>query len=608
MSGDVFRAAGAWVAKGFFPVPIPYRQKKPVLSDWQHLRLKDQELQEYFNGGRQNIGVLLGEPYGNADVDLDTLEAVLVGRQLLPPTGMVFGRKSKRASHHFYRMDPPARSRKYVDPSDRGVTLCELRCCKTDGSIGLQTVVPPSCHEGTGESIEFEPGKDGHPANIDAPDLERIVAGIAAGALLARHWPEKGHGRHDCMLALAGVLARAGWPEEKAQKFCRAVYTAVPTHDRSAAGRVETEVRSTFEKQAEGLETTGIPSLLEAIGEKRVVKTVLRWLGIQERESQIQPRQQGRVIEVPTSMTTGDLVMDSTIKMPETAIENFLPARGLMLLGGRPKSGKTWFAVQTAIAFVTGQHLGDYLKVRKPGRAHLWALEDQFAITKDKLVKLLGGSMPDTLETGLRIFAELPLPFLGGGSDIISEALDRHPAELVVLDSLMKLKGAPSGRQRDIVQDDYRMIDTARQLAITHSVSVIIVCHTKKNADGNNPVENLLGTTGNSAAADALVELKRNGYHGALTLKGRAVPENKFQIAWHDDERWGWTIEDSGADAEMGETSEAVVNYLEAEGAARANDLARNLKITWRSAYGALRRLRERGLVIQDGKKWDLKK
>jgi hypothetical protein len=33
------------------------------------------------------------------------------------------------------------------------VMLIELRCQKTDGSIGLQTIVPPSTHKETGKEI-----------------------------------------------------------------------------------------------------------------------------------------------------------------------------------------------------------------------------------------------------------------------------------------------------------------------------------------------------------------------------------------------------------------------------------------------------------------------
>src|SRR5690242_2939631 len=86
------------------------------------------------------------------------------------------------------------------------------------------------------------------------------------------------------------------------------------------------------------------------------------------------------------------LMADDSIRMPEMCVEGLVPREGLILLGGRPKEGKSWIACQLALAFATGQALGGWLKVPSKGRVHLWALEDQGPITKDKMGKLLRGT------------------------------------------------------------------------------------------------------------------------------------------------------------------------------------------------------------------------
>src|SRR5437588_9150904 len=141
-SASPLEAAKCYVEQGFRPVPIPYREKKPKLNAWPQLNLKGEELPKHFNSQHQNIGIILGDT-GTCDVDCDTPEAVVAARMLLPETGMRFGHASKRASHYFYRSDPPICSVQYKDPIDKKM-LVELRCCKQDSSIGLQTVVPPS--------------------------------------------------------------------------------------------------------------------------------------------------------------------------------------------------------------------------------------------------------------------------------------------------------------------------------------------------------------------------------------------------------------------------------------------------------------------------------
>jgi hypothetical protein len=54
--------------------------------------------------------------------------------------------------------------------------------------------------------------------------------------------------------------------------------------------------------------------------------------------------------------------------------------------------------------------------------------------------------------------------------------------------------------------------------------------HTKKGAQGGNPIENLIGTSGTPAAADAVAELKRYPQGaGKLTITGRSVPAEDFE-------------------------------------------------------------------------------
>jgi hypothetical protein len=281
-----------WLHRRFHPIPVPYRSKKPALKKWPSLRLKEAELPRYFNGEAQNIGIILGDEDGSADVDVDCNEAIVAAAMLLPETNLVFGRPSKRASHYIYRVDPPIPSLKFIDPirpDNDESTIIELRCRKKDGKTGFQTVVPESVHE-SDEPIRFEPGRDGHPASVAAKALADAVARVAAASLLSRYWPKPRAGRNDAFLAMAGTLARAYWSVEGAIDFNSAIYRVLwGSHaDRCAC---ISEVRATFEKHAVGAETTGIPKLNSLIDE-RIVKIALKWLGIDTRQPAADSRAQ----------------------------------------------------------------------------------------------------------------------------------------------------------------------------------------------------------------------------------------------------------------------------------------------------------------------------
>ena len=102
-------AAHFWIGRNFLPVPVNAVSKRPYNSDdpggrhREALRITAKTAAHYFSSARQNIGVLLGDKYGSADVDCDCLEAITAAHELLPETGMIFGRQSKPSSHFFYR-------------------------------------------------------------------------------------------------------------------------------------------------------------------------------------------------------------------------------------------------------------------------------------------------------------------------------------------------------------------------------------------------------------------------------------------------------------------------------------------------------------------------
>jgi AAA domain/Domain of unknown function (DUF3854) len=304
-----------------------------------------------------------------------------------------------------------------------------------------------------------------------------------------------------------------------------------------------------------------------------------------------------------------DVMSDSSIRTPELLVDGLVPKGGLVLLGGRPKDGKSWFACQLGLAVVTGDSLGGWLSVKEQSRVQLWALEDQAAITKDKIGKLLGGARPDGLRD-LLLYEQLPKPILAGGDQILHDALTKQPAGLIILDSLFKLTGSGGQRNRDIQQGDYDVIDRVRKIVLEHNCSAVIVMHTKKGARGGNPIENLIGTSGISAAADAAAELKRtSAREGKLTVVGRLVQPEDYSMIWHagDEADWGWSIDGTGDDASIGETMSEVIAYLQAQGPTKPATIASALRRTFGSVWQALLRLESRGKAAKGrDKKWEI--
>jgi hypothetical protein len=172
-------------------------------------------------GGEGNIGLIDGTPSGLVDIDLDCPHARLLAPTFLPPTPMKHGRRTSPLSHWWYACKVPPPTKKYRDIPRETNGKRDKDCLvevRADG--GLQTVVPPSVHPDTSESIEWAGSLE--PAEVDPGMLADAVAELAAAVLLARNWPPEGK-RHETRLCLAGVLARSGWPEPRIMRFVSAV-------------------------------------------------------------------------------------------------------------------------------------------------------------------------------------------------------------------------------------------------------------------------------------------------------------------------------------------------------------------------------------------------
>jgi uncharacterized protein (DUF927 family) len=271
-----------YINRSWATVPVPFKGKKPdplLGDDWHHLVITAETAPKYFNGQKQNIGVILGQQSGDlTDADLDCPEAIALAPAFLPNTSAIFGRASKPQSHRLYLSDLCNTEDKAAlqfrepkaDGKGAGAMLIELRF--GGGGKGAQTVFPGSVHE-SGEPVLWV--SDGDPARVDGADLKRVVARLAAAALLVRHYPADGS-RHDVALTLGGALARANWPANQIQKFIGLVARTAGDNEwqergRSAAGAVD--------QLKNGGKVRGLPSLVDAF-DKAVTNKLVQWLAL----------------------------------------------------------------------------------------------------------------------------------------------------------------------------------------------------------------------------------------------------------------------------------------------------------------------------------------
>lgn len=262
--------------RGFTPIPVRTKSKRPLQSNWTHTRYEDEKtLADAFDAAREdgaeNIGLMLGR--GNlVDVDLDHPLAMRLRDYFLPPSPMETGRPGRPRSHRWYLVDGEIPSTRQYKMPDKSMVI-ELR------STGGQTLIPPSIWVDKANPRYEEPyqwegepwGGDEGPAVIPTRVLQMQVALLALAAVLVENWPGKGS-RHEAFLCLAGGLLRYGdgvhefW-EHNVETLIGAL--ADVTHDEDADARVAESVRTTVHRLRTGSgHVAGFGKLAEIIGDE----------------------------------------------------------------------------------------------------------------------------------------------------------------------------------------------------------------------------------------------------------------------------------------------------------------------------------------------------
>ncbi|WP_315775120.1 MULTISPECIES: VapE domain-containing protein [unclassified Bradyrhizobium] len=270
--------AQVYAARGWNPLPLPFKAKKATDAGWQNRVITSAEVPQFFNAKAMNIGIVLGATSGGlTDVDLDCVEAVSIAPYLLPNTAAIFGRKSAPASHRLYVTTLAGKLDKAVlsfDDNTGQVSKQRKRLIELRAGPGCQTVFPGSVHL-SGESIRWD--EPGEPVQVDDDTLVQRVKLLAAACLFARYWPQEG-GRHDAALALGGFLCRARLPLAVVKPMVEGIARAASDadwRDRTKAAE------DAFRAAQDGKHAFGFPRIAEIFGEK-AADQVAGWLDYQE--------------------------------------------------------------------------------------------------------------------------------------------------------------------------------------------------------------------------------------------------------------------------------------------------------------------------------------
>jgi DNA-binding transcriptional ArsR family regulator len=261
----------------------------------------------------------------------------------------------------------------------------------------------------------------------------------------------------------------------------------------------------------------------------------------------------------------------STITARELGARQFEPLRwaipellpeGLAILAGRPKYGKSFLALDFAVAVASGGRALQSVQC-EAGAALYLALEDGERRLQDRIKRLV--AFGDELPTSLHL-ATTARRLRGGLEDDLEQWLaGAERPRLAVIDTLARVRPEATGRGSAYEED-------ARALAGLHDLSrrwpgvAIVIVHHVRKAESEDVFADISGTYGLTGIADTLLILGPHGNGARLSGQGRDVDGFEKALT-RDGFTGGWRLDGDARALAKTLERQAVLDVLdEAEG------------------------------------------
>ena len=128
---------------------------------------------------------------------------------------------------------------------------------------------------------------------------------------------------------------------------------------------------------------------------------------------------------------------------------------------------------------------------------------------------------------------------IGNGleEEIINFLEDFPKTKLVIIDTLQKVRDSKgSAGKAGMYGNDYDDISSIKRIANEHDISIILVHHLRKLKDGDDPFNEISGSTGITGAADTnyVLKRKRSSRDATLLACGRDVEYQELTLRFQD--------------------------------------------------------------------------
>lgn len=280
-------------------------------------------------------------------------------------------------------------------------------------------------------------------------------------------------------------------------------------------------------------------------------------------------------------------------------VEDLWGAGAVGVIGGAPKCGKSWLALEMAVAVASGRPcLGRYA-VSQPGPALVFAAEDAPPSVRERLEHLAQARGTDFARLEVRLIVEPSLRLdLPRDLGRLRSTLGRHRPRLLVLDPYVRLQRADENNATEVSA----ILASLREISREFELAIVLVHHARKGAS-DELGEGLRGSSDFHAWGDSNLYVRRRRDAIQLTIEHRAAasPPPVTLALVTDDGPVRLELRDMPEEPPLAERILAALHEL---GPRRHRDLRQLLGVRDEHLTAALRDLESLGSVTRTPEGW----
>ncbi len=214
--------------------------------------------------------------------------------------------------------------------------------------------------------------------------------------------------------------------------------------------------------------------------------------------------------------------LETQVARPSWLIERLWMHQAVGIIGGSPKSGKTWLALEMAVSVASGRPCFGAFAVGSPGPVLLYAAEDSAATLRSRVETLarLHKVNFEQLDVHSITVDSLSLD-RPDHQDRLESTLHAYKPALLLLDPLVRVHAI----DENIAGQVAALLGYLRSLQRKTGTAIAVVHHVRKNSSANGAAGNSLRGSGDLYAwLDSLLYLRMHQAQRTLSAEHRSAP------------------------------------------------------------------------------------